>query len=338
MNAKFNELLRLFKKLPANSLDSSLNDLLDIPINHIKEILSSMTDRQITHCPCCGVVENFVKYGKKNNKQRYRCKSCERVFTATTGTALSGSHFGEQIWIEVIRDTLDGTSLKKTAKRLEMNLRTVTNMRYLLLNVIEQHTEKYTTKLTGECETDDTYVLESVKGTKIGSMYHRKARTQGSKATLRGTSKQQISINCMVSKDGGMYAKSVNRSKSTKKQTKEVYTGRIDKEVVLYCDGANNFNSLEGMTKEMVIKDSKYLNYVNGFHSFIKGRIYHRYHGIATKYMNKYNAMFSLAYGHTDDTIDFIFDLLRSSTDNFRVKTKDLAKFNILDLGQFVNL
>ena len=64
------------------------------------------------------------------------------------------------------------------------------------------------------------------------------------------------------------------------------------------------------------------------------------YHGIATKYLNKYCAMFSLMYknNNLDEVIDFVFNLLSLNTDKYRIKSDEIRNHNILDLGQFVNL
>lgn len=51
------------------------------------------------------------------------------------------------------------------------------------------------------------------------------------------------------------------------------------------------------------------LNTVNGFHSFIKGR-YKFYRGVATKYLNRYNELFSFAYRSAKDEMGQLYSQL----------------------------
>ena len=61
-----------------------------------------------------------------------------------------------------------------------------------------------------------------------------------------------------------------------------------------------------------------HLNTVNSFHSFIKKRIAF-YRGVATKYLNRYNGLFALAFRHSVDAMDSLLKLLLNvgSVDRF---------------------
>ena len=64
----------------------------------------------------CGP-SNIIRYGHKCNKQRFFCKGLERTFVTTTHTIMSNSHFSEEVWREVIADTLRGNAINYTANR-----------------------------------------------------------------------------------------------------------------------------------------------------------------------------------------------------------------------------
>lgn len=338
MISKLNELMKIIKNLPLSKHDEILERLK-------KEI--TITEKKVENCHHCGVVGEFIKFGKKNNKQRYKCKSCNKIFTSATGTAFNYSHSTESEWREIIIDTLSGVSLRKSSKRLEIPRGRVITMRHLILNLIETYTENSETKLEGTIEIDDTYVLESVKGVKIGENYHRKPRKHGASANKRGLSNEYVSINVAVSRDGSSYSKSVNTSRPTIKDVKSVFESKINENSLIYCDGDKSFKSVfseianvevvEGKFKQ---NKEKHINSVNGFHSQIKNKINNVYHGVATKYLNKYCAMFSLVYknDNLDEIVDFIFNLLSLNSDKYRIKTDEIKNHNILDLGQFVNL
>ena len=271
MISKLNELIKIVKNIPLAQQDEILNKLR-------KEI--NVTEKKIECCHHCGIIGDFIKFGKKDNKQRYKCNSCKKTFMSRTGTAFSNSHSSENEWKEVILDTLSGISLRKTAKRLEIGLSRVQRMRHLILNSIETYTENSETQLEGTIEIDDTYILESVKGMKIGENYHRSARKHGAKASKRGLSNEYVSVNVAVSRDGNSYSKSVNTSRPTIENVKSVFENKINQESMIYCDGDKSFKSVfSEIASVQIIEDKlkqnkeEHINSVNGFHAQIKNKI-----------------------------------------------------------------
>jgi hypothetical protein len=105
---------------------------------------------------------------------------------------MENSHGSETVWKQVIRDTVEGVSLDKTAEGLDLTHTTEFNMRHKILCCIEQEFKTNPTKLTGVCETDETYVLESLKGRTIPANYSRKPRKHGVVAVKRGISNESI--------------------------------------------------------------------------------------------------------------------------------------------------
>ena len=198
------------------------------------------------------------------------------------------------------------------------------------------------TELSGVCEIDDTYVLESVKGTKIPEDYTRKARKHGAKAFKRGISDEQISIMAGISRDGAIVTKTVNRATPSKENVKAVFGGHIGKSTLVLCDGAKSIAALADVAEVSSVKNERdsfyHINNVNGYHSFIKTRQNNIYHGVATKYQNRYNALYSLSYGcDIDEQVDVIYNMLIQNSGLFNRKIKELKTLDILDLGQLIN-
>ena len=92
------------------------------------------------------------------------CKDCKKHFVETTTSAIAYSHSSETVWKQVIRDTVDGISIDRTAQDLDLTHSTVFNMRHKILFCIEQAILSNPIELEGVCEADETYVLENVKG------------------------------------------------------------------------------------------------------------------------------------------------------------------------------
>jgi transposase-like protein len=337
MTSQNTELMLLFKKMTPEQKQEF--------VAHAKSVVSN-DEVAPEKCPHCAVAKNFVKFGRKNNKQRYRCGACNRIFTARTGTALTYSHSSEKDWVEVITDTLEGVSLRKTAKRLDVSVGKVFSMRRLIINAIETYIEQSDLKLEGIVEVDDTYFLKSVKGTEIPATYYRKSRKRGAKIRKRGISKERVSVNVGVARGGSTYAKSVNLGKPSVNDVYDVFGHRIDGDAIVYCDGANGYLSafsglaaVQRANRTVSKVKGLHINTVNQAHTQLKQRIENIYHGVATKYLNKYSAMMAFMFKRFDkvnEQANFVLDLLKGVSRDYRIKIADLAEHNILDLGQLI--
>ena len=141
-------------------------------------------------------------------------------------------------------------------------------------------------------EADETYVLENQKGTPVT---HRKARHRGGRASKRGLSDEQYCV-CMATDRGG-----------------HITTGSI-----IMCDGSLSYNKLisdTNSTKKSLIGHESYtrlyhLNTVNSIHSRFSSML-RQFRGIATKYLNRYLALFKLIVMNTKGFGDFLFDVRR---------------------------
>nr|WP_300858621.1 hypothetical protein [uncultured Acetatifactor sp.] len=98
---------------------------------------------------------------------------------------------------------------------------------------------------------------------------------------------------------------------SSAKELLAIFEGHIADGTLALCDGLRSYHALPGIA-DCIVKDCNApsaedtcfynLNTVNGFHSFIKQR-YVSYRGVASKYINRYNALFSSAYRNTEGII-----------------------------------
>lgn len=303
----------------------------------IDEIIEedSKDDPKITSCPHCGCT-SLVRNGVKSGKQRYKCKSCGVTSVYTTHTSLQNSHFGEAVWKHVIRDTIDGNSLDDTAEALGFSHTTAFNFRHKILSALETFEAQNPTVLHGVCELDDTYVLESYKGTNLPEDFWREARAHGAVAQKRGISSEYVSVQAGVMRDGKIYTKSVNRATPSADDVRKAFDGHLTDQALVLCDGAKSYNALASTCEvKTVNKDEpgefSHINNVNGYHSFIKQR-YVDYRGVATKYLNRYNALFSRAYASAKSAVDAIYSILSSNNYTLHRKVDDLTVDGLLEL------
>jgi transposase-like protein len=301
------DIIGLAKELPEESFAETFETL-----KGIKEKAEAEKESRPVSCLRCGSV-NVVRNGKQNNRQYYLCKDCGKSFSDTATSAIAHSHGSETVWKQVIRDTVDGVSIDKTAAGLDLAHSTVFNMRHKILYCVEQAILTSPVELDGVCEADETYVIESVKGRKIPENYHRKPRKHGAKASKAGISDEYICVCTSVDSDNKCTASSVNRAMPSKAEIEQVFGDKVTTDTVFLCDGSKKYDVLED---KCTVAHSKRVNKVNGFHSFIKERLLGA-RGVATIYLNRYNALFSQVFANQDSAADKIFALMTSRNNTF---------------------
>jgi transposase-like protein len=301
------EIIALAKEIPESRLGEALEKL-----REIKEQAESEKEKAESACPHCSS-KNVVRNGHKHGKQAYLCRTCGKSYVATSKSAIEHSHSSSAVWKQVIRDTIDGVPLDKTAENLVLSHATAFNMRHKILYAVERSLVENPVALSGVCEADETYVLESLKGRKIPESYHRKARKHGAVAAKRGISDEYICVCTSVTGEAKNVSLAVNRATPSKEEILDIFGDRVDENTVLLCDGNKSYNALED---KCTIATTKRVNKVNGFHSFIKARLVAA-RGVATIYLNRYNALFSKVYASDSSVVDDIYALMTSQNGAF---------------------
>lgn len=224
---------------------------------------------------------------------------------------MSNSHFPAEAWREVISDTVHGNAIDYTAQKLGCSHQAVFDMRHKVLMALQQLPEISDVCLGEVSEFDETFVLDCYKGKGMDSSIPRGPRRHGAKAEKRGISNEYVCICTGIQRKGDAMAATVNRAKPSAKELLTIFEGHIADGTLALCDGLRSYHALPGIA-DCIVKDCNdpgtedtcfyNLNTVNGFHSFIKQR-YVSYRGVASKYINRYNALFSSAYRNAEGII-----------------------------------
>ena len=302
-------------------------------IKQIKQYLALNEELQDTYpkaCPCCGAVDGkFIKKGFQHGKQRYQCKCCESKFTYDVGRITSGSHMGLDAWAIVIEDTLSLQPLRVTEEKLSISHPTAWNMRHKLLVYMEDIIDPFVS-LEPLVEADETYVLENQKGTPVTQ---RKARYRGGRATKRGLSNEQYCVCVATDRVGHTVMSCVNRAQPTSDNVIDAIGKHIASDSIIMCDGSHSYNKLVSdthSTKKALVGHESYnrlyhLNTVNSIHSRFSSML-RQFRGIATKYLNRYLALFTLLLSNTEGFGDFLCDVrqrLNSVSKSINIKSLD---------------
>ena len=247
-------------------------------------------------CPRCGQHGAFIKKGFSGSKQRYQCKCCGKKFTYDALQLTYWSHQSPDKWVTLIEDTISLEPLKKVEEDLGISHPTAQNMRHKLLVFLNANMENMPV-LDEIIEADETFVLESRKGTRV---LDREPRKHGEGAQSRGISSEQLCVCVAADRNTHITAKCVNTARPTSEDILLAIGDKIGTDSILLCDGNAAYNKLAAekhCTRIELIGHMSYskvyhLNTVNGLHSKFKDML-RTYRGVASKYLNRYAAMFS---------------------------------------------
>lgn len=311
-------------KMTHRELQGMLKQLSEYQVNQLGQIAmryltlnQELDEIKPEQCPICGDQNaKFIRKGIQRGKQRFLCKSCGRKFTYDTKQLTSNSQQPKESWIVVLEDTLSLTPIDDTAEKIGVCHSTAFRMRHKLLVYMEEAVSA-SAPLEALIEADEAYVPESQKGTRVT---HRKPRKHGEGVSKRGLSNEQLCVCFATDRDHRAIARCVNRAKPSSEDLVRALAGHISKESVILCDGAAGYNLLAEKTeceKVALVGHESYnkvyhLNTVNSLHSRFK-EMMRKFRGVATKYLNRYAALFTLIAMCADRPVTEVADQVRRS-------------------------
>jgi hypothetical protein len=135
-------------------------------------------------------------------------------------------------------------------------------------------------------------------------------------------------------------ARTVNRATPSASELSQVFGGCLEEGSLVLTDGAPSYRVLEGLCQVDVTRVNTdgnterpflHINSANAFHRFIKER-YDGYRGVATKYLNRYNALFARTFRGNTHLIDEIYAALCSNKTNSFYSVKQVKSHHLLPL------
>lgn len=288
-NKDFSQLLLQIAELNHQQRSSLLNALTNLSDGtQVIECIEFHFDTN-GNCPFCGH-DHYYRHGFASGLQRYRCMACKRTFNALTGTPLAGLRHKDK-WLSFLRTIGESLTVRRAATEVGINRKTSFRWRHRFLALIAKD---HPNVLHGITEADETYLLESQKGSRHLS---RKPRKRGGKASRPGLSREQVCIliardraGCTVDFVTGFGPVSTSSLKGNLKPV-------LDTDVLLVTDGHTAYKTFcqaEKISHEIVniskgerVKGAFHLQNVNAYHSRFKAWL-QRFHGVATKYLANY--------------------------------------------------
>ena len=290
----------------------------------IRELMTDYLDLQkasdsvrITVCPKCGHElldgEEWKGggYTQSNHKKMYKCPCCGKRFVYDHGQLSFYSHSREDVWDELLKDTVIQTAIRTSATKYHRDKSTIFRMRHKILAFLQGILEGETLSLPSEI--DETYLMECHKGL-VHAELDNESRTvtvtrKPKKTRKRGLSKDQTCVCTGIEREGISCIEATNMGRPSKEDIERFITHVRDGTYV-WTDSLNSYQEVlkEHGCPHKILKGGlcqnqvDNLNTVNNLHSRIAEWI-KRFRGISTIYVNRYAALFSLKQQYAENLL-----------------------------------
>lgn len=252
-------------------------------------------EETVSTCIYCDSYE-LNRWGMtKQGIQRFKCKSCCKTFNALSGTPLYRMKMADK-WIKYTELMWEGVSLRKAAKKLNINLRTSFRWRHTFL----QNPAKYgVSELNGVIEADETFLPESSKGQR---RLERPARKRG------GGRIRQIPILIALDRNGEVSHQILERN--TRANIQSALTPMLTSGSVLCTDGNQSYRGIAkylnidhkrliGLDNQRVIDGIYHIQTLNNYMMRWKSWL-RRFNGVGSSYLENYLSWFRFMDQNTD--------------------------------------
>lgn len=141
----------------------------DVDYNKLKDHTNSLLKkniydrRNVDICPHCKS-KRYIKYGKFNGIQRFKCKECNKTFSLVTKSLWSYSKKKPSDWFKFCELILEKKVLRECAEILSININTAFAWRHKILNMLSKIQSEI--MLKGNVHMVKTTTKENFKGKK----------------------------------------------------------------------------------------------------------------------------------------------------------------------------
>ena len=239
-------------------------------------------------CPHCHHT-SCIGWGNAHGLPRYRCDACGKTFNALTGKPLAHLRRRES-WPEYAQAMIAGETVRAAARRCGVDKTTAFRWRHRFLS---QPAQAKPAHLHGVVEADETYFLESYKGSRH---LPRPPRQRGGKAAKRGLSAEQIPV--LIARDRTSATTDAVLPRVDTQAVRAVLEPVLDPDAVLCSDGSAVYVALARQLHIAhqpvnlsagirVVDNAFHIQNVNAYDSRLKGWMA-RFLGVSTKYLPNY--------------------------------------------------
>ncbi len=251
-----------------------------------KSILAKFAENP--RCPKCKS-HSVGRWGIRNGRQRYHCKTCDSTFNAFSGTPLARLRHPEK-WNKYLTGMTYSLVLRPAAAENDIDLKTAFRWRHRFLEVIEDDQAE---ELCGITELDETFFRESFKGQREG--LPRPTRKRGNDPN------KARKVPVMVARDRNRNTVDGVLENESANELCRHLNGRISIQATVCADAhlahekladklGFDFKELVTSAGQHVVEGIYHIQTVNSYHRHLKRWIGSVFQGVATRYLPHYLA------------------------------------------------
>lgn len=306
-----------------------------------KEIFSSKYVPPFLYCPHCKST-HFIKFGKYNAIQRYRCKDCKKTFSNTTNSVWKYCKKPCKKWFQYTELLMQGHTLKHCAEKLKLSIATAFYWRHKLLHGVDKNTPEIFKDIVF---LGKSYHGLSNKGSK-GKAYQY-ANEFYKRYDLFRTN---IIVSILYDTNDSMNIKVLGLNNSFKRCEDKIFSKIDEKAYIKSIDNRYLKEHIIKHNKKVPLKLRKSLQYDSSSY-YLKDNIIcskkilncsinlknwlNNFKGVASKYLNHYCSLFSLGFinKNYDYMLLFFETLCNNILPNYYIQTRELKNFHDLEFN-----
>ena len=249
-------------------------------------LIDAVVPRACPHCRSSRLHRN----GQADGLQRYRCVDCARSFNALTGTPVARLRHRSK-WLSYLECMLQSGTVRRAAALVGIHKNTSFRWRHRFL-AGARHDRSV--PLEGITEADETYLLESQKGSR---QLTRAPRRRGGSARRRGLSHEHDCILVARDRSGRTVDFVTGRAPLKSAHLQRCLTPVVAPDILLVTDGhaaypvfarpAGIRHSAVTLSAGLRVDGVLHVQNVNAYHSRFKQWLRH-FHGVASRYLPNY--------------------------------------------------
>lgn len=326
---KQEQIKEIFTSMSAKERDTLLNEL-----RTNKDSASPIQyDNSVKNCPYCQS-NLFVKNGQRNSLQKYKCKSCYKVFTSLSGT--SSYHIQKKEKFEKYKSLmLEGyLPIKKMADNVGISIQTSFDWRHKILSGLKDSDNIF----DGITEMDDIWFLYSQKGRK-GLKYSRKrggSKRQGDndfQTKLLITTDRKSNTDLSVARIGRLKKSDIERKVGGKFSANCTLVSDKHRSIGAFAK-AEGVKHISFKASEHTAGGEYHVQTINNMAARLKAVVNHTLRGVSTKYLQSYANWFALT--EKENPSRELETALSKNTDSWELYTnlEDIYRKFIENLSQ----
>jgi transposase-like protein len=241
-------------------------------------------------CPHCQS-SRLHRCGRASGLQRFRCLGCRRTCNALTGTPLARLRKREK-WLPYLQCLLESRTVREAAGVAGVHRTTSFRWRH---RFVPGAVRMRPSRLSAVVEADETYLLESQKGSR---QLTRPPRRRGGVAKRRGIHREHDCLLVARDRTKATLDFHTGRGPVTAAQLDACLRPVLPRDVLLISDAAaayRTFAAHAAITHEAVnlragerARGAIHIQNVNGWHARFKSWLV-RFRGIASRYLINYS-------------------------------------------------